>query len=674
MYECKRILNRRFTLLFLFIILLNISVFCYKQTADTTFEEIKLSNSYRKYLVSISNENINESNRPDNPKELKIFNKEFKKIKEHIQYVNSYKDNIYSIIDNANQLKEFSIFSNVHSFSYNNALKTIYDFSKLKEIHLCIADDKATEQFLSYRDSLLFALLIMIFCISQIFKERDNGMWQLIYSTKSRFYLPIIRIFFLLIAAIVVYASLYFSTFLCSECIYNGWETLQFPIQNIEFFLNYTNVCSQIEYIFIVFLYNTLILVVCSMVIYTFLAVFRKKTYSALILVGLIGMEYVLYKLIPSQSGIRFLKYINLIRLFNINEVFAKYSNYGYGKWILSEWAIIVVILIIVYVVCSVLSVIVTVKKHPFDKNNKTLSFIVKIGEFYQHILEKETIYLQEIHKMFVTCRGGIVTIILIIVSFYYVSASKIVYSDTAKERDLFYLEYGGRDYSEISQYIEQIKEKCDTAYVKLQEAVKEYENSIISLEDMASYTNTYDSYKQELAEWNEYIQKQEYLNYIQEKYGISGYMMSDRGYEELFGKYSYLREFILFLSLVTSINIIIIENQRKEYTTKMNQLIHSLENGRGWLEWRRVVSELIVVTSLFVMVYGIDMIMLCTYYGLPYLDAPAISLTFMEHLNSDITIKSYMFLGIFFRFFVLIIVYIFTKWILKKWIYKYMI
>lgn len=59
MYECKRILNRRFTLLFLFIILLNISVFCYKQTADTTFEEIKLSNSYRKYLVSISNENIN---------------------------------------------------------------------------------------------------------------------------------------------------------------------------------------------------------------------------------------------------------------------------------------------------------------------------------------------------------------------------------------------------------------------------------------------------------------------------------------------------------------------------------------------------------------------------------------------------------------------------------------
>ena len=119
MYECKRILNRKFILLFLFIILLNMSVFCYKQTADTTIEEIKLSNSYRKYLVSISNENINESNRPDNPKELKIFNKEFRKIKEHIQYVNSYQDNIYSIIDNANQLKEFSIFSDIHSFSYN---------------------------------------------------------------------------------------------------------------------------------------------------------------------------------------------------------------------------------------------------------------------------------------------------------------------------------------------------------------------------------------------------------------------------------------------------------------------------------------------------------------------------------------------------------------------------
>lgn len=197
MYECKRILNRKFTLLFLFIILLNIGGFCYRQTTETTFGEIRLSNYYRKYLVSIYNENINESNRPDNPEELKIFNKEFRKIKEHIQYVNSYQDNVYSIINNANQLKEFSIFSDIHSFSYNNTLKTIYDFSKLKEIHLCIADDKATEQFLNYTDSLLFALLIMLFCINQFFKERDNGMWQLIYSAKSRFYLPVIRLFFI---------------------------------------------------------------------------------------------------------------------------------------------------------------------------------------------------------------------------------------------------------------------------------------------------------------------------------------------------------------------------------------------------------------------------------------------------------------------------------------------
>ena len=38
MYECKRILNRKFILLFLFIILLNMRVFCYKQTADTNIE------------------------------------------------------------------------------------------------------------------------------------------------------------------------------------------------------------------------------------------------------------------------------------------------------------------------------------------------------------------------------------------------------------------------------------------------------------------------------------------------------------------------------------------------------------------------------------------------------------------------------------------------------------
>ena len=42
---------------------------------------------------------------------------------------------------------------------------------------------------------------------------------------------------------------------------------------------------------------------------------------------------------------------------------------------------------------------------------------------------------------------------------------------------------------------------------------------------------------------------------------------MSDRGYEELFGKYSYLREFILFLSLIISVNIITDNTEHTTYT-----------------------------------------------------------------------------------------------------------
>ena len=48
-----------------------------------------------------------------------------------------------------------------------------------------------------------------------------------------------------------------------------------------------------------------------------------------------------------------------------------------------------------------------------------------------------------------------------------------------------------------------------------------------------------------------EFEQKREYLDTLKEETGIDGYMMSDRGYEEIFGKYGKAREIVLLMALL---------------------------------------------------------------------------------------------------------------------------
>ena len=100
--------------------------------------------------------------------------------------------------------------------------------------------------------------------------------------------------------------------------------------------------------------------------------------------------------------------------------------------------------------------------------------------------------------------------------------------------------------------------------------------------------SSTVSLYAVKLGRVSEYMKKQEYLQEINEKYGVDGYMISDRGYEEIFGKYSIIRETVLFLALVAAIILIVAENIVLEYRTGMNYIINASRRGRCWIQIHR--------------------------------------------------------------------------------------
>ena len=54
----------------------------------------------------------------------------------HARYLEEYSDRVNSVIDNADKLKKYSIFTKAGSFSYANILQTADDFRRVADVNV----------------------------------------------------------------------------------------------------------------------------------------------------------------------------------------------------------------------------------------------------------------------------------------------------------------------------------------------------------------------------------------------------------------------------------------------------------------------------------------------------------------------------------------------------------
>ena len=165
-----------------------------------------------------------------------------------------------------------------------------------------------------------------------------------------------------------------------------------------------------------------------------------------------------------------------------------------------------------------------------------------------------------------------------------------------------------------------------------MEEAAAAYETGEIELKEYTAAVSALQYQRQVVNTIQEYQSKLSYAEQIRETTGQEIWLVSDRGYEEIFGKYSRQREFILILALVTAIMIIVSESIAMEYRTGMYQIVHSAPNGRAAVMRWKITACVVLTIGLMAAVYGIDIWNLHHIYGMPYLAAPALSLTFLEN------------------------------------------
>ena len=216
---------------------------------------------------------------------------------------------------------------------------------------------------------------------------------------------------------------------------------------------------------------------------------------------------------------------------------------------------------------------------------------------------------------------------------------------DEKKKKDEYYQEYGGKDYSGFTEIIELRKAEVKEAAEKLEEAQEQFEKGEIDENTVSKYVYNYMDSTRLLDSMNEYMEQINYVEEVNAQYGIEAYVMSQRGYNQILGDNAKIRKLIIYIILGFGIVLIAESENALEYKSGMNMLLGSSARGRIWGKAVKSGAVCIIAAIIAVIVNITEMSVMSHTYGMPYIDAPLISLSFMKvgKMLRYITIKQYM-------------------------------
>lgn len=631
MEELKRIINKNIIMLCSLLLVMNTILYIYKQLNGKSLNEFREDNRRHTQAITEYNEGGDFEN---------VLNKdELLDFRRQIGYVKGYNKYVQQVLEEAEKMSGRAIFAKENSFAYKNIRLIKKEYRKLEDVNLTLEDNRGLESYLNYNYTAFIVLIMMLIIIFYIFKERDYNMWPKIYAAKrGRLYISLVRLFTIFISSLMLYLVASALIYFASVALYGRNHNLGTYIQNIIHYKDFTDPLSKMSYMLFLFVFQWLIIFAMSLTLYCFFSFFRERI-KALLISGIIfGAELLLY---TNKSSITFfatLRQFNIICALSINDLLCKYEAISLFGLFARNIFLIGMCVAVILIIAFVSAVSIGVLMRPVRSGGLMKLLSQKISTVRQIILAKQPVFMMEMHKTFFTARGYIVFIVAFGLSIYFIGISGKTYSSIDNEHDEMYLRYGGEDYSGFISLINNQEQKVADALAYL-ELVKERDADEKEKVKIISYAN--DNYQYELQilqSYSEFQEKIDYLNHLSDE-GKTGYMISDRGYEFLFSEKGKARQIILQVLLLFGTLLIVNSSQYIDKKSKMNKLINSSANGRKKHMVRKICSW--YITSLFLtgIIYLLDFGIFVKNYGIPYVNAPICSLSYMGEYSDNITI-----------------------------------
>ena len=319
-------------------------------------------------------------------------------------YIRDYKKYLETVQEQAKRMSNSSLFAkDKTSYVYRNIQKTAKDFESLQEIKVEFGSDRALEAWLSFKTADVFHLLVILIFVLSFLEDRRNGFYALVRSTKNgRTVITGVRAGILLGVSAVYTVLLYAVPLAIGFLIYGGMNDLGRSVQSIVFFKTCSFHVTVLGWICLFLIVKTVSAFFMGVFFWFILSFLSQVQIAWVVILGILGVEYLAKTLIAPQMAIGFLRFVNIYSFISPTELLSVYQNINlFGlpvsslKFMAWLWAVLFAAMI-AGLIC------VQIRRYPFGNKNILEGAMRVLRRFFDFFRSRFSIGLTEAYKLLV--------------------------------------------------------------------------------------------------------------------------------------------------------------------------------------------------------------------------------------------------------------------------------
>lgn len=411
-------------------------------------------------------------------------------VQTQVSYLDGYASYLEKIKKEAAYIQKGGVFGPADGFPAQNAAKTVQDYAKMDSTakKLRLIPVTGFESIVKNDLTGFFAAAFGLYLVLCLIRYQKRGLWEMIYALpKGRMKYALKQMLVLLLGSILCVSLLYGMRIAASIYWFGENEYWSFPVQCSELYESCTLPVSVWEMLMLNWIGHGAAAFAAALLFWMICLVVRQEKLALLVCLLISVLEYVLYVTISASSSLVMLRVLNLVSVWNLQEVFRTYLNLSVFGRPAGQSLLCVLWIVMLTAAGMGGGIALTVHRHPKNASG----FAERISDGAQRAASKTAgrfpAVFSELRKL-LFFEHGILVIVLFGWFAYTIYAGKSVLYLYVSDgiRDQIYQEMAGRTAEEAKSWLDQKKAENDAVLAGIKQLQSDYQDGKIPYEEYA--------------------------------------------------------------------------------------------------------------------------------------------------------------------------------------------
>ena len=562
-------------------------------------------------------------------------------LERQLKHIIQYPEYIRSMEKKRDEMKKASIFNKPGTFSYRNIEKTPEDFRGLESLPLSLGPENFLLAISTYLSAdFCVILLLLLLCIYLFCQERENGLHRFIRSTRlGRFPVALSKLMVLLVCAVALWLLFYGTVMAIAVTVYDFGD-LSRVIQSHSSFRGASVPMTVFQYLAVVLLGKLLLVISCALLFAVVFSLFSNIKTIVLLLGVFFAAEYTAYALIPLQSYLNILKYLNFFAYADSYSLFAEYYNINLFGFPVSRIASALCCLLFLILVLPILYFLCNGRSW-----NLTFSLPKLRGKKLRPVRGAASLSRQEGFKAFVSNKGWIFVAAALIAGVYSIDTSTL-YMDFDNSVYWSYAELlEGPVDAEHEAILQKEEARFSNIGQEVQAAQSAYQEGTLSQQEYYSKIQELDSFDKRMEGFDKAKRQFEKLQALEEETSRELSFSNQLQYNYIF--HNSFRSWITAVLFACLLILALSSFYPSDYQSGMDSLLRSMKDGRRRLMLYRMGYGALAAAGMLTILTIPHIITISAQYGWPDLSIPIQSIEGYGYLSWNLTVGWFLFFNL---------------------------